>query len=80
MYPKDFSYGGKKYDIQVNHGDKNGMIISTVSLYRDGFMYIVTIGVTPLENMGETDEGIMSETIKKIFDFTGYMISSINLF
>ena len=43
-------------------------------------MNIVTIGVTPLENMGETDEGIMSETIKKIFDFTGYMISSINLF
>lgn len=55
------------------------MIISNVSVYKNGFMYNVTIGVTPLENMGETDEEIMLEAIKKLFETTGYMISSINL-
>jgi len=79
LYSQDYSYGGKKYDIQVNYGDKNGMFISTVNVYKDGFMYIVTIGVTPLENMGETDEEIMLEAIKKLFETTGYMISSNNL-
>jgi hypothetical protein len=79
LYSKDYSYGGKKYDIQVNYGEKNGMIISTVSVYRNGLMYIVTIGVSPLLDIGETDEEIMLETINKLFEFTSYMIASINL-
>lgn len=67
---------GNKYPTCLQEG-LHGMIVIGTIVNKDGYNYIVTIGVNPLQ-FKESDRN--KKSLEKVYFILGYMITRINVF